>query len=140
MSKPLSLTIIPIAQFLQSTYFDALHGTTPDQVHHPGLHPPLQHWHNLPPPVSPVEPTAVQPAAAPPIASGSLQGRLAVPVFNGATMDILVYNIADGGILARFPNHRQPDLANVVACFLPMGMVAVLNDVVRIFPMVQCVV
>ncbi len=126
----------PDSPLLQSTiYFDALRGTNSGSSPSPAapsVAPTLAQSAPAGPPAA--EPTAVQPAAAPPIASGSLQGRLAVPVFNGATMDILVYNVADGGILARFPNHRQPDFGKCGGVLLANGDGGGTNDVVRIFP------
>lgn len=83
---------------------------------------------------APSEPQA--PAAAPiadqapPINATALQGRIAYSVFNGQTMDVLVYHLANGN-RQRFANKRQPDFSRG-GILLVNGEGGGVNDVVRI--------
>ncbi len=67
-----------------------------------------------------------------PLAIGGLQGRIAYSVFNGRSMDIYVYNLADGSRWPHLPNRRQPDLHRSGLYLLANGEGSDTNDVVRI--------
>ena len=75
-------------------------------------------------------PPAVEATSAPPINTGALAGRIAYSVFNGQTMDVLVYNLADGSRW-RLGNKRQPDFSRG-GVLMVNGDGGGVNDVVRI--------
>jgi hypothetical protein len=51
-------------------------------------------------------------AAGPPAAQeGALTGKIAFTRFNGQKMNLLVYDLASGKIVAEMANMRHPDLA-----------------------------
>lgn len=79
------------------------------------------------PQAPPAEPDADQ---APPITTAALQGRIAYSLFNGQTMDVLVYNLADGNRW-RLANKRQPDFSRG-GILLVNGEGGGVNDIVRI--------
>jgi hypothetical protein len=68
--------------------------------------------------------------SAPPINTGALSGRIAYAIFNGQTMDVLVYNLADGSRW-RLGNKRQPDFSRG-GVLMVNGDGGGVNDVVRI--------
>lgn len=122
----------PDSSFFKSNiYFDALRGIT-DGASAPSSSQPA--------PAQPAngsqsdQATATSAPAAAPAPIGRLQGKLAVPVFNGTNMDTMIYNVADGSILARYSNRRQPDYGKCGGILLANGDGGGTNNIVRIFP------
>jgi serine/threonine-protein kinase len=112
-------------------YLDAL-GTSADAV--TTSPPPAVPAAADTPTAAPADPQAPPPTAeansAPPINTGALTGRIAYSVFNGQTMDVLVYNLADGNRW-RLANKRQPDFSRG-GVLMVNGDGGGVNDVVRI--------
>ncbi|MEZ4864334.1 MAG: protein kinase [Caldilineaceae bacterium] len=91
-----------------------------------------------PPPNAPVaSPTAGNSApaadAVAPINTGARQGRIAYSIFNGRTMDVYVYNLADGSRWPHLANKRQPDFSRG-GILLLNGDGGGVNDITRISP------
>lgn len=81
------------------------------------------------------QPAAQQPAAQAPAAQpaplGAVQGYIAYPMFNGRSMDVYIYSLADGGIARHYPNMRQPDFSRGGIVLLLNGDVGIPDSIVR---------
>lgn len=112
-------------------YLDAL-GTTTDATSAPppAAAPDAPETPTTAPADAQAAPPAAEATSAPPINTGALAGRIAYSVFNGQTMDVLVYNLADGSRW-RLGNKRQPDFSRG-GVLMVNGDGGGVNDVVRI--------